>query len=262
MKDQSYTNSKALLNLAATVSILVVAYAAWSYSRDFGQSIDPSSIRSFSVSAEGGVVTVPDIATFTVGVISAGDGNNLESIQEDNTNKANKIIDFLKSNRVDSKDIKTTQFNISPRYESIRCSYTPGSVCPPAKIVGYTVTQTVTVKIRDFDKIGDILGGLTDKGANAVSGLSFGIDDPKNAESEAREKAIEEAEEKAKDVAKSAGFRIGKLLGISESGTRPPMYYARATVESLDTGFDGSAPSIEAGSQEVKVNVTLTYEIK
>lgn len=255
--------TKNYLGIAVIVSIIIVAFSAWSAARSYSRSIEPSSFRSFSVSGVGEVVAVPDVAEFTFSVITQG-GTDIADLQKANTEKTNAAIDFVKSQSVDVKDIKTQGYNLEPRYQYYNCYRPLGEVepCPPPEIVGYTITQTVLVKIRDFAKIGDILGGVIDAGANSVSQLNFTIDDPAEIQNQAREKAIDEAREKAKSIAKAAGFSLGRLLSISESGAvPPPIYYAREAALGVG-GADLAAPKIEPGSQEVTANITLIYEIR
>lgn len=259
---------KDILGVAIVISILAVAYSAIVYSNYYSKSIEPSSFRSFSVSAEGKATAVPDIAQFTFSVITQG-GKNLSELQAENTEKTNRVIEFIKNNSVDSKDIKTQTYNIEPRYQYFSCpsnavsSITPRP-CPPPEIVGYTITQNVLVKVRDFAKAGDILSGAVSSGANSVSQINFTIDDPTKIENEARADAIQKAKEKAKFVAKEGDFQIGRLLFIDEGGYMP--YYYGATKEmSLGMGGDSMTvptPTIEPGTQEIKVNIILRYEIR
>jgi len=259
--------TKNYLGVAIIISILIVAFSSWSFVRSYSRSIEPSSFRSFSVSGVGEVVAVPDVAEFSFSVITQG-STDIASSQETNTEKTNAAIDFVKSKGVDAKDIKTASYNLEPRYQYYNClpNYLEdGSArpCPPPEIVGYTVTQTVLVKVRDFSKVGDVLGGVIGAGANSVSQLTFTIDDDEKVLSEAREEAINKAKEKAESIAEAAGFSVGRLLSISESGVYPrPMYYAKDIVYGLGGGEAQSAQSIEPGSQEVTVDVTLTYEIR
>lgn len=277
---------------AISIAVLVLAYAALSYVRTYSSSVEPGTYRSFTVSGEGKVVAVPDVANFIFSVITEG-GKDLISLQKDNTLKTNKIIDFIKSNGVDKKDIKTEGYSVYPKYTDYTCKpypvpmgassrgsvgvemtvpsmpaadypYPADKVCPPPEISGYTVNQTVSVKIRDFAKAGEILSGAVTNGANSVSQLSFGIDDRDKVESDARSQAIAKAEAKAEAVAKAGGFRLGKLLSIDE-GYGGPIYYDKTM--SAD-GWGGAmseaapAPSIEAGSQDVIITVSLRYEIR
>ena len=98
------------------------------------------------------------------------------------------------------------------------------NVCPPPEIVGYSITQTVSVKVRNFEKIGDLLSGIVDNGANSVSGISFTVDNSTKLENEARKNAMTEAKEKAKAVAEAGGFRLGRLLSVEEGGQYPTYY--------------------------------------
>ncbi len=258
---------KNYLGVAIIVSVLVLAFSAWSYVRAYSQSIQPSSFRSFSVSGVGKVVSIPDVAEFTFSVITEG-GKDIGKLEKENTDKINATTDFIKSNGVDKKDIKTTNYNLNPRYENYNCYgpvYVSTKPCPPPTIVGYTINQTVQVKVRDFSKVGDVLGGVVEKGANSVSQLSFTIDDPTLVQNQAREEAIQKAKEEAKSIARAGGFGLGRLLSIDENGGyNPPMPMYR----SMDSGFGGAvleskiAPSIEPGSEETQVSVTLRYEIK
>jgi len=253
---------KNYLGLAIIISILIIAVSFWNFVFYFRDSIEPSSFRSFSVSGEGKVVAVPDIAQFTFGVVTEG-GKNISDLQKNNTEKINKIMAFIKAEGVDAKDLKTTVYNLAPRYENYSCPH-EGGVCPPPQIVGYTINQSVLVKIRDFTKIGEILSGVIQNGANNVSQLQFAIDDLTEIQNKARAEAIEKAQNKAYLMAKAGGFSVGRLLSIEEGNNyypQPMTMYTKAALGAADTNAL-PAPVIEAGSQEVTVNVVLRYEIK
>lgn len=260
---------KDLIGVAAIAGIVVFSYAAWVYVDAFSKSIQPSSFRSFSVSGEGEVVTIPDVAQFTFKVVTEGK-TNIEDLQTQNVEKTNNAIAFVKSQGVEGKDIKTQDFRLDPRYQYYNCSVRPlgegVEPCPPPDIVGYTIIQTVMVTVRDFKKIGAIVSGVVENGANSVSQLSFTIDDPDKAQSDARAQAIQKAKEKAEALAKAGGFSVGRLLSIQEGGG--PIYYPVYENQRTDFGLGGAplpsvpAPTIEPGSQEVKVFVTLVYEIE
>lgn len=264
---------KNYVGVALVVALLLVGYSAWNYVSSYSKSIQPSSFRQFSVNGEGKVVAIPDVAEFTFGIVTEG-GTDLAKLQRDNTEKSNKAITFLKTNGVEEKDIKTEGYNVSPRYENYNCYPTPygdydygvvepARACPPAKIVGYNISQTVAVKIRKFDTIGAVLTGIVSAGANSVSQLSFAIDDQTEVQNRARAEAIGKAIAKAKGIARAAGFRVGRLLAIDEGFSPVPYYRAGgfATLEAKSADA-GAPPEIEPGSQDVVVNVTLTYEIE
>lgn len=246
-------------------SVLMVAVSAWSYAGSYADSITPSSFRSFSVSGEGKVTAVPDVAQVNFSVLTEGN-KDLGSLQQQNTEKMNKALAFLKEQGVEEKDIKTQQYNISPRYQYYSCPAQTYSAqpCPPADIVGYSVNQNVEVKIRDFAKIGAVLGGLVENGANTVSQLVFAIDDPTAVEMEARKEAMEKAKIKAEEMAEAGDFKVGRLLGVDESNyyPRPMMYKEALGMGGAAMDSAAAAPSIQPGSQEVTVNVMLRYEIR
>ncbi|MFA5155559.1 MAG: SIMPL domain-containing protein [Patescibacteria group bacterium] len=292
-------NLKNLLGLVGAIAILAVAYAALSYVNSYGKVIEPSSFRSFSASGEGKTTAIPDIAAFSFQVITEG-GTDIAALQTQNTAKMNKAIDFVKAQGVEDKDIKTQYYNLEPRYETTSCkvvtaplilrsatedialkveaSGSSGSAvamspaiapvslsqtCPPPSIVGYTITQAVNVKIRDFQKISDIMSGVIKNGANQVGSLSFTIDDQTKAQDEARAEAIKKAKAKAEAMAEAGGFKIGRLLGIQE-GNIYPIYNVRSMdgmVAAKSEAVD-AAPTIQPGSQEISINVTLQYEIE
>ncbi len=266
-------NIKNGLWIAVAVAILAVGYSAVSYVNSYGKSIEPSSFRSFSVTGEGEAIAVPDVASFSFKVITQG-GKNIAALQAENTNKTNKAIEFVKSNGIENKDIKTQYYNVEPRYETYQCGITPiygygtsGSAsgvepCPPASIVGYTITQSVSVKVRDFSKIGDIMSGVVSNGANSLGSLSFTIDDPTEIQNEARAEAISKAKEKAESIAKAGGFKIGRLISIQEGYYPYARYDNSMTASAMGAAKAESVPTIEAGSQEVNVTITMQYEIK
>ncbi len=248
---------KNILGVSGAALALAIIISALSFVSTYSRSIQPSSFRNFSVSAEGEAIGIPDIAEFTVQIITEG-GMNLGALQAENTNKTNNVIAFIKENGIENKDIKTTGYDISPRYE--RClEY---RACPPPRIVGYTINSFVTVRARDFAVLGDILSGVVQKGANTVSNLTFTIDNADAVLREAREEAIAEAKVKAEELANTAGFRVGRLLSINEGYVMP----FRGIKESRSIMTDMAAPepsvAIMPGSQELTVSVTLTYEIR
>lgn len=248
------------------VGIILFAFIFWKYVNFYGSSIQPTSFRSFSVSSDGKTIAIPDVAEFTLSIITEG-GKDVASLQTQNTKKSNKIVDFLKSKKIDAKDIKTQSYNLSPRYQYSNCRILINSVCPPSEIVGYSINQSILVKIRDFNIIGDALSGVVQNGANSISQISFTIDDPTKLEDLARQNAINKAKVKAESIAVAGGFHLGRLLSIEEGGGFMPYQYkyglGGGQVQALSADSNSApSPTIEAGSQEINVSVTLKYEIQ
>lgn len=249
------------LGLAGLAAIVIIALSGVRFVGAYANATDPAS--RFAVTGDAKVNVVPDVAEFSFGVVTEG-GRDVAALQKQNTDKSNAAIDYLKSQGIEAKDIETENYNVQPRYTNVSCG--PGrAVCPPAEIAGYTVSQMVRVKVRDFSKTGDLISGVTERGANNVSGLVFTIDDEDDARNEARGEAIKEAREKAEELARAGGFRLGRLISIDEGGAYPPIpYYAKTESQAMDLAGRGaaSAPAIEPGSDDVNVTVTLTYAIR
>jgi len=260
-------NIKNTFGIIIVVAVLVLAYSAWSYVGFYGKFTEQSSIRNFSVSGDGKVIAIPDVAQFAFTVITEG-GKDVSSLQSENTESVNKAIAFVKSKGVEDKDIKTSYYNVSPRYQTYNCKPYDAldlnvQPCPPSSIAGYTITQSVAVKIRDFAKIGEIMTGVVENGANQIGALYFSIDDPTKVQNEARAQAVTKAKEKAQSIADAGGFKLGKIISLSEGYNYYPMYdYSYAEGLGGATSKTVPTPTIEPGSQEISVTVSIQYEIK
>jgi uncharacterized protein YggE len=209
-----------------------------------------NNINQISFAGEGKVYTKPDIAFVDVSVVTQG--TQIKDVQDANTKKMNKVVNFLKSSGIDEKDIKTTNYNLYPQY-----TYENNKI---PQIIGYQINQTLSIKIRDLDKVGSILQGGVDVGLNQVNFLYFGVENDEQLKEDARKIAIDDAKEKAKTLASQLGVRLIKITGFSDNtvGYPVPMYNAK-TPQGMG---GGETPNIETGQNEITVNVTITYEIK
>lgn len=221
-----------------------------------------------TVSGEGEVFAVPDIASFTFGVIE--EAADVGAAQEAATKKINDVVAYLKSEGIEEKDIRTTSYNVYPKYDYIQETCTQFR-CPPGKqvLAGFEVSQMVEVKVRDPQKAGALLSGAGERGANNVSGLTFTIDDEDALRADARAKAIADARAKAEQLADDLGVRLQRVVNFSEGGQGPiPFYYGKTAVMNqagmggADMAVAESAPSVPTGENKIVVNVNVTYEIR
>ena len=120
----------------------------------------------------------------------------------------NTFIKDLKGLDIEKEDITTTSYNIYPRYD-----YNSGK----QTLRGYEVSQNVSVKIRDLEKVSDVLSLVSKNNLNQVGGLNFTFDDPEELKQEARVLALGNATEKAEALADVAGVKLGKIVSFSES---------------------------------------------
>jgi hypothetical protein len=222
-----------------------------------GQEIE--SLKTITVSGTGDIYAKPDLSIVDFSVIT--DATTVAKAMDDNTAKMNAIIDFMKQQGIEDKDLKTINFNISPLYEF----YKAGTCIPPCPtgkrvLTGYEVTQSLQVKIRDMAKIGDIIQGGTDKGANQVGDLQFTIDKEDELKKQAREQAIAEAKTKAGELASQLGVKLTRIVNFNESGIFP-YYSAMKEAAPAGMGGGGTPPQIETGENKIEVTVNITYQI-
>jgi len=220
--------------------------------------------NTISVSGEGKVSVIPDIATFSFGV--SEEREDTKSAQNSVSEKISKILDLLHELDIKERDIKTQSYNIFPRYEY----YTKqricpvGSYCPPTSertLVGYVVSQTISIKLRDLDQVGEVLNFLGSSGVSNVSGPSFDVEDREELVREARKIAILDAKKKAKELSKDLGVRLVKIVSFSE-GRNFGVVRFESALNSASQIKDSFEPEIPVGESEIKSNVEIIYEIR
>lgn len=207
-------------------------------------------VSTFDVSAEGKVTVIPDTAEVDLGIQIQKP--TVQAAQKEANEKINKIIEELKKIGVKKELIKTTRYNVYPNYD-----YREGQ-----KIVGYNIDINLTVKVKDFDKINQVIDTATKFGANQVGSLNFTVDEERQEElkMEARKLAIEKAKKKAKEIASAGGLRLGKIVNISENIVSPyPVFRTEAV--GLGGIEEKTEPTqIQPGETEITISVILSYE--
>lgn len=237
--------------------LLAVTITAFS---NLGRSEYPA-MNTITVMGSGEATIIPDIAriTFTVQETAA----SVAEAQEAATNRTNQALEAMREQGVEESDLKTLSYNVYPQYDYGQPCY-PGMVCPTRapRITGYQVSQSVEVKVRDTENVGQVLEALGTLGVQNIGGPDFGMDDKDAGKDEARAEAIADAREKAKQLAKDLGVRLGKVVSYYEENAYPGMpydgYYGKggAMMETAQ-----SAPSLPTGENESVVRVNVTFEI-
>ena len=240
----------------------------------------------------------PDLGILSMGVEALAD--TASEARRMAVGAIDATIAVLKANNIEDRDMQTSQFSISPRYntqEITRCTDNSKELEPVASpslgmpapgstgvvemiaiqeergsecrvefervLVGYQVTNTLNIKVRDLDNMGNIIDGATESAGNLVriNRVSFAIEDTKPLQIEAREEAIADLLTKANAMAELAGVELGKLVFLTESGVGAPQSFAR--VESAAAfGFGADqATSILAGELDVNVSVQGVFAI-
>ena len=206
-----------------------------------------------NVTATGKINAVPDLATAMLGVVSQG--ATPDEVKASNAQKMNAVIAYLKEMGVDAKDIQTTQFYISPRYQ-----YQSGK----NTIIGYQADQTLTVLFRKVNtsknQLETSLDQVTQYGVNNIQGVRFSFSDDESLKQLATKQAIDKAKLTAENLTNQAGLKLGRLINIIQASGDiqiSPMAF------NMSAKMASAAPNaIELGSQEVATSVMLVYTMQ
>ncbi len=213
----------------------------------------PVERNTITINGDGKVVGKTDVAEVDMGMTI--EKPTVAEAQAENTKVMNQLNAALKAAGIAEADVQTTAYNVNPNYD-----WNNGK----QKLRSYSVTQNVHVKIRALDKVGDILGTAGSLGANQIGGISFGIDDPQKLKDQARAKAIDDAKRKALSLSQAAGIRLVRVVSFSESygGTTPPPVYYDKMAFGMGGAPEAASPTVNAGSNDITANVSITYEIQ
>ena len=236
--------------------------------------------QGIHVSAAGRASGVPDLAIISLGVESVED--TASEARAKAAEAMAGVMQVLEDAMVEDRDIQTRYFNISPRYQSVRVTQCQDddkedneiqaeAVLPgeencttfwEQKLIGYAVSNQLSVNIRDLDEAGTIIDSVTDAAGDLVrvNGISFAIEDTEPLRDEARAEAMADMQRKAELMADLAGVRLGRLVSLQEdAGFYPPEpVYARAAFAAAESAAD---TSISAGELETIVSVSGVYLI-
>lgn len=209
------------------------------------------TMPTISVVGEGLATARPDMAVVSVGVVSqaprAGDA------LAQNSKLMTEVVAAVKGAGIEARDIETSQISLRPQY-----SY-PGQGSREApKLVGYEANNTVSIRVRAFDKLGGLLDRLVTSGANQIRGVELTLAEPGPLRDQARAAAMKDAIRKAQLLADAAGVRVVRLFSASEEVSDPPRPLMRM---SADAAAQRAPVPIEAGEQEIRGRVSAVFEI-
>lgn len=223
---------------------------------------------TITIYGHGEVNAVSDIASVSFTI-----SKDAKTVKEAQTGVAlieKKALDFLKTKNITDKDIKTENASFYPKYEYRQSVCPPIGIdpsstyyCPPSKqvIVGYTASESITIKIRNTDDTGAIMQGLGAVGVSNLNGPNFRIDDEDGLKAQARKEAIDDAKAQAAILAKDLGVRLGKIIDFNESGNSEGMYYNKSMMaESLS--IEPAPAQIPKGENTISSDVTIIYDIR
>jgi uncharacterized protein YggE len=203
------------------------------------------------INAVGEVTRVPDVAVISAGVVTRSAGAS--TALQDTADKMDRVLSALKRAGVEGRDVQTSTVSLNPEYRY------PENQAP--QLVGYTASNSVTVRFRDLKNSGKILDALVAQGANQISGPSLVVDKPETALAEARGKAISIGRARADIYARGLGMRVVRVVAINESGG----YYAPPPAPPppmMAMERSAAYTKIEPGEQKLQVTLAMTFELQ
>ncbi len=247
-----------LAKVATIVLVLVAVFVGIQVVKGL-KTADVNAENTITVDGDFEVFAAPDIATISFGASSTM--KELKDAQAEVEKNSSTAISAVKALGIDEKDIQTTYYNAYPQYD-YRCGQFG---CPGGSgtLTGYQVSQTTTVKVRDLDKVGQILSAVGGAKVSDIQGPNFDIENKDALQTEARKEAIKEAKEKAKVLADQLGVRLGRIVSFNEGGYGGPIMYAKAEMAMDSTGGNTApTPTIETGQNRIYSSVSIVYRVK
>jgi uncharacterized protein len=239
------------------LTILFALLSLFVFTKLFGpipfsvNSVVTNKNNLFTVTGRGEVAAVPDTALISLGVNKTGP--TVEGAKEEVNKIINQITMEIKQLGVEEKNIKTTNFTVTPNID-----FRDGS----QRTNGYIVNANIEVRVKPVDRANNAIDVATRLGANQIGSVQFVLNDEdrKKLEMDARKEAISEAKEKAASIAQAAGIKLGRIIDVQESseGDLPPVY---SRMEAIDLDQKQTEPTeLNPGENKVVVNVSLSYE--
>ena len=205
------------------------------------------------INAQAQVKAKPDVATFTAGVVTKA--ATAEAARLDNAKKMQAVFASLKEKKIAEGDMQTSGLTINPDYV-----YAEGKA---PTISGYQAVNTLTLRVRDMDKISDVIDALIKNGINQMNGPMFSIDQPEPLMNKARQEAIQKARARAELYANATGLKIKRIIAISENANMgnpiPYPMYARAGMMKAEAA--DATTQIAPGQVDLDVTVNVSYEL-
>ncbi len=254
------SNRSVRIAAVAVLALLALFLLVKTWDVAFGSDIN-DSFNTISVEGTGTAAMVPDTARITFTVMESA--TDVGAAQDAATTRTDAALAALEEMDIEERDVKTLSYNVSPKYEYNQQICYGGMSCPPIgspRIVGYDVSQTIEVKVRDTGNAGAVLAALGGLGVQNISGPEFVVDDESVVTAEARAEAVEEAREKAKELAKVLGVRLGKVVSFSEGSPEELYGYGMGGDSMRNTAVE-KAPTLPVGENETEITVLVTYEI-
>jgi uncharacterized protein YggE len=215
---------------------------------------DPSP--RIRVDGEGSVDLAPDMALLSLMVTR--EAKTARAAVDANNAAMSDVLQAMRAAGIADRDLQTSSFSIQPRYLYPRPK--SSGVTEPPEIIGYTVRNGLTVRLRELARIGEILDTSVTLGVNEGGSITFSNDDPSAAITRARVEAMQDAMARAQTLAEAAGVKLGDIIEISEQMFNPrPAPMARAE---MAMARSADAVPVAAGENTYRVTVNAVFAIE
>ncbi len=212
---------------------------------------EAASFETVSVTGTGRVTLTPDRFSFNVGVQTQAP--SVEDAVNQNNTKVAAVIAALKKGGATDAEIRTTGFSIYPQQD-----FSQGQV---PRILGYQVTNNVTVSRKQIGDAGRLLQAAISAGVNQASGIQFEVSDPTRGRDEGLKAAFNDARGKASVLASAAGRTLGRALSITEGGAAEPPR-PMPGIRTMAMQAKVSEVPVEGGSQDLSFTVSAVFELR
>jgi uncharacterized protein YggE len=227
--------------------IATIALSACSGTFQFGQN----QPRTINVTGNAQVILAPDIAYISIGVHT--EAQSAKDAVASNNSQTQAVVDAIKGQGVDAKDIQTTNFSVYQQTKTGPNGENQGII--------FMTDNTVYVTMHDLTKIGGILDASVAAGANNIYGITFDVQNKDAALTTGRDQAMADAKAQAEGLAKAGGATLGEVQSITYySNTPSPIYYDNKAA-AAGIGGGGSVP-ISSGQLTLTVSVNVIYGLK
>lgn len=220
------------------------------------QASDADPQPQIRVTGEGRATLAPDMALLQLMVTR--EGASARKALDANSEAMREVLAEMRKSGIAERDLQTARFSIQPRYRHHQPD-AAGQQEPPA-IVGYTVSNSLLVRVRDLGQVGAILDRSVSLGVNQGGDIEFLNDDPAAALEQARVAAVKDALQRAATLTAAAGVKSGRILEISEQSHQPrPMPMARGQ---MMMAADFSSVPVAEGENNYRVTVNMTLALE
>ena len=235
-------NQKYLIMKNTLLLLAFLITSTFSYAQN-----NNNSVPLITVNGESSVKIKPDEVTLSFGVETRNIG--AKAAKTENDKLMSEILKYLKSQKIDPKNIQTDYLRLNPVYNH-----------QLGKEEGFVATQTVSLKITDLNKYEAISSGILERGINQINSIEFSSSKLKEHEAEARNLAIKSAKEKASAMAAQIDQSIGKAYYINED-MQPVIPFQRyGAMKAMDMQESAANdPTIAPGEIEIIGRVTVSF---